>query len=212
MTSRVINFTSGSYTATDRSPAKLAHNPLQHHTTKINQASRDTPFSRARYSAPLRRVCQPDPATEILTLEGRILTDWELYNAALHLGLSVRLREFTGDDPMAFIIVHRLRQPRWDYSQRAVITVRLCDWREPGRPRKPVHGTDLSPCPDGSDVTPEISATTAGMAEAAQVGPFFITRAKRVHGLGLSAAIIPGEISFADAYRRAWLVLDAGLA
>ena len=49
------------------------------------------------------------------------------------------------------------------------------------------------------------------MAEAAQVSPTFITRAKRVEECGLGEIVISGELKFAEAYRQVKLVLDAGL-
>ena len=63
----------------------------------------------------------------------------------MDLGLPVRLEEFSGGDPLAFIIVNCLSQPQWDRGQRAVIAVRLHAWRERGRPGKSVLSTDLSP-------------------------------------------------------------------
>ena len=176
----------------------------------LNQAFGDLPdHARKELTESVRQAGQ---VREILTLDGRILMDWDLYNIALDLGLPVRLDEFRGHDPVAFVVVHHLRQPQWNHGQRAVIAVRLYAWREPGRPGKPVHSTDLSSCLDGSNVTPEAPATTAEMAEAAQVSPSFITRAKRVHELGLSGAVIAGDLKFAEAYRRVRLVSDAGLA
>ena len=176
----------------------------------LNQAFGDLPdHARKELTESVRQAGQ---VREILTLDGRILMDWDLYNIALDLGLPVRLDEFRGHDPVAFVVVHHLRQPQWNHGQRAVIAVRLYAWREPGRPGNPVHSTDLSSCLDGSNVTPEAPATTAEMAEAAQVSPSFITRAKRVHELGLSGAVIAGDLKFAEAYRRVRLVLDAGLA
>ena len=176
----------------------------------LSQACGDLPPAAHKELA--KRVKQSGSVREIPTLDGRILLDWELYNIALDLGLPVQLQEFQGHDPVAFVVIHRLRQPRWDHGQRAVIAVRLYAWREPGRPENPVHSTDLSPPQGGSNPTPEDPATTAEMAEAAQVSPTFITRAKRVHELGLSEAVISGDLKFNKAYRQVRLVLDAGLA
>ena len=188
-------------------PAPAASNRSSRHS--LSQACGNLPTAAREELA--KRVNQSGSVRTIPTLDGRILLDWELYNIALDLGLPVQLEEFRGHDPVAFIVVHHLRHPRWDHGQRAVIAVRLHAWREPGRPDKPVHSTDLSPCSDGSNSTPEVPATTAEMAEAALVSPTFITRAKRVHELGLSEAVIAGDLKFAEAHRRVRLVLDAGL-
>ena len=188
-------------------PEPSASNRSSRHS--LSQACGNLPTTAREELA--KRVNQSGSVRTIPTLDGRILLDWELYNIALDLGLPVRLEEFQGHDPVAFVVVHHLRHPRWDHGQRAVIAVRLHAWREPGRPEKPVHSTDLSSCLDGSNVTPEAPATTAEMAEAALVSPTFITRAKRVHELGLSGAVISDDLKFGEAYRRVRLVLDAGL-
>ena len=176
----------------------------------LSQACGDLP--PAAREELIKRVEQSGSVRGIPTLDGRILLDWELYNSALDLGLPVRLEEFQGHDPVAFVVVHRLRQPRWDHGQRAVIAVRLYAWLERGRPENPVHSTALSPPQGESNPTPEAPATTAEMAEAALVSPTFITRAKRVHELGRSEAVISGNLKFAEAHRQVRLVLDAGLA
>ena len=188
-------------------PEPSASNRISRHS--LSQACGNLPTAAREELA--KRVNQSGSVRTIPTLDGRILLDWELYNIALDLGLPVRLEKFQGHDPVAFVVVHHLRHPRWDDGQRAVIAVRLHAWREPGRPEKPVHSTDLSPCLDGSVSTPAAPATTAEMAEAALVSPTFITRAKRVHELGLSEAVISGDLKFREAYRRVRLVLDAGL-
>ena len=87
---------------------------------------------------------QSGQVTQVITLDGQVLLDWEVYNAALDLGLPVPMTEFQGKDPLAFVIANCLRHPQWDKGQRAVIAVRLYDWRERGRPRKSVQNTDLT--------------------------------------------------------------------
>ena len=172
--------------------ARLSRHPLSLACGDLPPAACEALIKRAEQSGSVRTIP---------TLDGLILLDWELYNIALDLGLTVELEEFQGHDPVAFIVLHHLRQHHWDHGQRAVIAVRLYAWRKSGRPEKP----------DGPNPTPEVPATTAEMAEAALVSPTFITRAKRVHELGLSEAVIAGDLKFADAYRRVRLVLDAGL-
>ena len=194
--------------ASSGNPAPAASKRRVRHP--LSQACGDLP--PAAREELIKRVEQSGSVRGISTLDGRILLDWELYNIALDLGLTVRLEEFQGHDPVAFVVVHHLRQPRWDHGQRAVIAVRLYAWREQGRPENPVHSTDLSRSADAPEPNMCAPATTAEMAEAAQVSPTFITRAKRVHELGRSDAVISGDLKFAEAHRQVRLVLDAGLA
>ena len=157
------------------------------------------------------KLQQSGQVREIITLDGQILLDWEVYNAAMDLGLTVPLTEFQGKDPLAFIIVNCLHHPQWNQGQRAIIAVRLHAWRQRGRPGKSVLSTDLSAPADASERKPTMPASTADMSQAAQVSPTFITRAKRVEELGLGEVVISGELKFAEAYRQVKLVLDAGL-
>ena len=157
------------------------------------------------------KLQQSGQVREIITLDGQILLDWEVYNAAMNLGLTVPLTEFQGKDPLAFVIVNCLHHPQWNQGQRAVIAVRLHAWRQRGRPGKSVLSTDLSAPADTQEPETCGTAGTAEMAEAAQVSPTFITRAKRVEECGLGEIVISGKLKFAEAYRQVKLVLDTGL-
>ena len=125
------------------------------------------------------KLRQSGQVREIITLDDQILLDWEVYNAAVDLGLTVRLTEFQGKDPLAFIIVNCLRHPQWDKGQHAIIAVRLHSWRDRGPSGKSVSSTDLIPSDDDADPKNRNLASTADMAEAAQVSTTYINRAKR---------------------------------
>ena len=175
----------------------------------LSKAFGDLP-PKAR-EALIAKVKQSGAVREIPTLDGHVLLDWDPYNIALDLGLTVRLEEFSGGDPLAFIIVNCLDHPPWDKGQRAVIAVRLHAWRERGRPGKSVLSTDLTPSESEPQSKTRVPASTAKIADSTQVSPTFITQAKRVEEFGLGEVVISGELKLAEAYRRAKLVLDAGL-
>ena len=175
----------------------------------LSQAFGDLPLEA--HEELIAKIRQSGTVREIPTLDGQVLLDWEAYNIALDLGLPVRIEEFSGSDPLAFIIVNCLHQPHWDQGQRAVLAVRLHAWRERGRPGKSVLNTDFPPSESESQPKTGTSASTAEIADSTQVSPTFITRAKRVEEFGLGEAVISGELKFAEAYRRVKLVLDAGL-
>ena len=175
----------------------------------LSKAFGDLP-PKAR-EALIAKVKQSGAVREIPTLDGQVLLDWDPYNIALDLGLTVRLEEFSGGDPLAFIIVNCLDHPPWDKGQRAVIAVRLHAWRERGRPGKSVLSTDLTPSESEPQSKTRVPASTAKIADSTQVSPTFITQAKRVEEFGLGEVVISGEVKLAEAYRRAKLVLDAGL-
>ena len=156
-------------------------------------------------------VRQSGQVREIPLLNGQVLLDWEIYNIALDLDLPVQLKEFSGDDPLAFVIVNRLRHSQWNGGQRAVISVRLHAWRKRGRPEKSVCSTDLTPSATTNGEECPKPMRTADMAAAAKVSATLITQAKRVESCGLSNEVIAGDLRFAEAHRRAKLVLDVGM-
>ena len=157
------------------------------------------------------KVRQSGQVREIPLLDGQVLLDWEIYNIALDLSLPVQLMEFSGDDPLAFVIVNRLRHSQWNGGQRAVISVRLHAWRKRGRPEKSVCSTDLTPPETTNREESPKPTRTADMAAAAKVSATRITQAKRVESCGLSNEVISGDLKFAEAHRRAKLVMDVGM-
>ena len=50
---------------------------------------------------------QSGQVAQVITLDGQFLLDWDVYNAALDLGLSVPMTKFQGKDPLAFVIANR---------------------------------------------------------------------------------------------------------
>ena len=181
---------------------RLSRHPLSKAFGDLPPKAREALIAKVKQSGAIR---------EIPTLDGHVLLDWDPYNIALDLGLTVRLEEFSGGDPLAFIIVNCLDHTPWDKGQRAVIAVRLHAWRERGRPGKSVLSTNLTPSESEPQSKTRVPASTAKIADSTQVSPTFITQAKRVEEFGLGEIVISGEMKLAEAYRRAKLVLDAGL-
>ena len=170
--------------ATSTTGERLSRHPLSKAFGDLPPKSREALIAKVKQSGAVR---------EIPTLDNQVLLDWEVYNVALDLGLPVQLRQFSGEDPLAFIIVSCRRQPQWDQGQRAVIAVRLHAWRERGRPGKSVLSTDLTPSESEPQSKTRVPASTAKIADSTQVSPTFITQAKRVEEFGLGEVVISGE-------------------
>jgi 16S rRNA G966 N2-methylase RsmD len=76
-------------------------------------------------------LCQDIAANGLLepiwTYEGKILDGRNRYRACLATGVEPRYREYTGDDPIGFVISLNLNRRHLNESQRAVIAARLAN-------------------------------------------------------------------------------------
>jgi 16S rRNA G966 N2-methylase RsmD len=71
----------------------------------------------------------------IWTYEGKILDGRNRYRACLAVGVELRYREYTGDDPVGFVVSLNLNRRHLNESQRAVIAARIANMtkRDAGR-------------------------------------------------------------------------------
>ncbi len=77
---------------------------------------------------------------EPLTLyEGQILDGRNRYRACQALGITCPTRDYTGDDPLAFVLSMNLQRRHLTESQRAMVAAKLANMRQGER-------TDLQPC------------------------------------------------------------------
>lgn len=117
----------------------------------------------------------------IVLLDGMVLDGRNRYMAAREAGVGYRAVEFTGEDPIAFVISENLRRRHLTDSQRAMVAARLA---------KLPQGRKAADLP--------VSATQAEAAAAMHVGERTVRAAKAVVDQGapaLVAAVDAGEVS-----------------
>jgi N6-adenosine-specific RNA methylase IME4 len=66
-----------------------------------------------------------DETVPIVTYQGQILDGRNRYRAANELGITPPFTEYTGDDPLGFVIRHNLTRRHLNESQRAMVASRL---------------------------------------------------------------------------------------
>ena len=140
----------------------------------------------------------------VITLDGQVLYDPDRYHAALELGLTVQVTEFSGDDAIDYLCSRRLHEIDHDKGARATIVTSVYHWVGRGRPGKFTSNVDF-PSDD------RYAKTAADLASLAGVSVSLITKAKEIFAFGLAEVVISGQLKFGSAYRRVTQVRKAGL-
>ena len=142
------------------------------------------------------------PAVDVITLDGKILWDWDHYLAALDAGLRINLIPYTEHDPVTYLCVAALHERGLDAGMKALTVLGLCEPAKRGRPKKSTQNVDFWPPPK----------TEAEMAKMAGIGTTLISHAKELDAHGLSALVLTRQLKFNQVYQRLKLVQSAGLA
>ena len=140
----------------------------------------------------------------VITLDGQVLYDPDRYHAALELGLTVQVTEFSGDDAIDYLCSRRLHEIAHDKGARATIVTSVYHWVGRGRPGKFTSNVDF-PSDD------RYAKTAEQLASLASVSVSLITKAKEIFAFGLAEVVISGQLKFGSAYRRVTQVRKAGL-
>lgn len=138
--------------------------------------------------------------TPIVTLEGAILDGRNRHRACEIAGVSPRFEEYTGKDPMQFVISHNLHRRHLDESQRGMIAARLANLK---------HGTNQHG--EDSPIGLSSSHTQSEAAALLNVGTSTVKRARAVLTKGepeLAEMVAAGKLSVAAAEDVAKLSQD----
>ncbi len=133
-----------------------------------------------------------------ILFDGMVLDGWHRYQACDKCGIEFIATEFTGDDPVAFVIDCNLQRRQLTASQRGQAIVSVMEWKPTGRPTATVDNED--------DIGKEVASnhlSNAQMADLAGVGKSTIKYAKAAHEAGLGDAVIAGKISAKAAAHKA---------
>lgn len=121
----------------------------------------------------------------VVIYQGKVLDGWHRYSACLELDLDrIKMLEYEGNDPAAFVRSKNLHRRHLSASQRAMIAVSMSDPKGAGRPRGNEHAMTVE---ETAEVA-QVSEKTVKQARAAAKGT-----------PELQAAVRDGEMSVADA-------------
>lgn len=154
----------------------------------------------------------------IIVHEGKILDGRNRYMCARDLGISFPVRDYDGDDALAFVISHNLHRRHLTESQRASVAARVANM-----PRG--HRTDLQPSANLREVaapelalaespapTPVAMTSTADAARMLNVSERSVTSARKVHDTAppeIVRAVDDGRMSVSLAAKVAELPEEA---
>ena len=142
----------------------------------------------------------------VVLYKGAVLDGWHRYMACQRIGVKPRTIEYTGNDPVGFVKSANWHRRHLTPGQRALIQVRLSEWKLRGRDM-----TNVANPPAGGDkVDSKASVTNSSksvnsssdksskdMAQEAQVGVRSIERAKLVEKSGnekIKDAVLQGKM------------------
>ena len=117
----------------------------------------------------------------VVIYEGAILDGRNRYRASKAAGVDCPIREYDGDDALAFVISLNLKRRHLNESQRAMVAAKLANLKH-GRPsqKMPIGTFFDQPAP-----APEPRVSRADAAEMLNVGKRSVARAADVHEHGI---------------------------
>lgn len=113
--------------------------------------------------------------------EGQVLDGWHRHEACKLAGVEFVAVEYTGSDPVAFVISRNAHRRHLTASQRAAAVVMCAEWAKPHRPKK---GEAASPFSKNED-----------LAKAAGTTVRTVQQAKRAVEAGFGDAVRDGQMS-----------------
>jgi N6-adenosine-specific RNA methylase IME4 len=100
------------------------------------------PMERTAFTAFVRDIQEHGIREPITTYRGQILDGRNRFFAAEQLGIECPTREYTGDNPLAFVISMNLQRRQLSESQRAMAAARAANMRSGARTDRPSPKSD----------------------------------------------------------------------
>jgi chromosome segregation ATPase len=108
----------------------------------------------------------------ILIYQGKILDGWHRYQACVELNVKkMRMADWEGDDPVAFVLSQNLHRRHLNPSQRSFIFAELADWaKSSGRPSKSLQVATMT-LEKAAELTQVSKSTMKNAKQATQAQP-----------------------------------------
>lgn len=137
--------------------------------------------------------------------EGKVLDGRNRYKACLIAGVEPRGYEYTGDDPLKYVLSKNLHRRHMDESQRAMVGANIANLEVGGKLGNKNASKSIEEENDSANLPSCFSVAQA--AEAVNVGVRSVTSAKKVKADGvdtLQSLVVAGElpVSVAEAFTK----------
>jgi hypothetical protein len=135
----------------------------------------------------------------VITLDGKILDGRNRFKACGINGITPRFEEYSGDDPLGYVVSHNLHRRHLSESQRAMVAAEWAGLKQ-GGDRGNQHTGGKSPI--GGLANQSATATRNEAAKLLNVGTSSIDRAKKVkkEAPELAEKVKSGDMSVNAAY------------
>jgi hypothetical protein len=160
----------------------------QHELSKIFPALSELEFDQLVSDIQQNGLIQP-----VVIFEDKVLDGWHRYRACHKANGKMKVVEYEGDNPAAFVKSQNWVRRHLTSSQRAAAIAALSEWAKDGRPKTGPFGPGIP------------KSTNKSMAKEAKVSEAQIKRAKHVLKNGsaqLKESVANGEITLSAAERK----------
>ena len=125
---------------------------------------------------------------DVILFDGQVLDGWHRYRSALAVDAPIRLSEYTGHDPVEYVIQANGTRRHLSRAQRAAAMVRCHEWRPKGRPKNCAQWAHFRD-------TEYLGATDDDIARVTGTSRRTVQRIKTAEKAGLGDRVISGELT-----------------
>lgn len=105
----------------------------------------------------------------IWIFEGKILDGRNRYRACLETGTAIKTREYTGDDPIGFVVSLNLKRRHLDTAQRAMVASRLANMQHGGDRKSEDFNVEISTLVSQSEAANLLNVSRESVVSAKKV-------------------------------------------
>jgi len=126
------------------------------------------PMSAEEYAALVQDIRERGLLEPIWLYDGQVLDGRHRSRACQELGIEPETREYTGDDPLGFVVSLNLKRRHLSESQRAMVAARVANMRQ-GRPDKSANWRVSSPAVSQPEAAKMLNVSERSVQRAEKV-------------------------------------------
>jgi len=157
------------------------------------------PMSAEEYAALVQDIRERGLLEPVWLYDGQVLDGRHRSRACEELGIEPETREYTGDDPLGFVVSLNLKRRHLSESQRAMVAARVANLKQ-GRPDKSANWLVSSPAVSQPEAAKMLNVSERSVQHAAKIERDAIP--------GVTKAVEQGHVSLHAAVQIAELPED----